>query len=544
MSSIAPAPRSVSGHIYGILLVAGLALIFFTFWSGLVEMERVWAEPEYSYAYLIPFLSVYVLLLRLPVLNATVISESWLGVLVMAVGLLAYVFGELSALYIIVQYAFLLTVWGFVHSVIGLRGVRVIWAALLFLIFLVPLPRFLQFSLSSGLQFVSSELGAGFLELVGVTVFLEGNVIDLGTYKLQVVEACSGLRYLFPLMSFGFLCAVLFRGPIWQRWLIFLSSVPISVVMNSFRIAVTGMLVSRFGTEAADGFLHYFEGWVIFAACLLLMFAEMAALAALGGRRLDDIFNLDLPRVEDFRGLGGTRTVGRPLVFAAAILVAGTLATVSVSDREEIIPAGVSLRTFPLTIGDWYGQERTISDLELDNLKLTDYTMVSYQNPTDPGLIELYVAYYESQRKGTSAHSPRACLPGSGWVFDEFGQANIPDIMPDGGPLAVNRVLVSMGERRLLVYYWFMQRGRTVTNEYMVKWYIFWDSITKHRTDGAMVRVVAPIADVSEVPAAEARVGEFLKKAYPALYYHIPQVDAVAVSASRTDLLNPAPTGR
>jgi len=541
MSTDAAMMRPVPTSTYGLLVLISVALIFFTFWSGLVEMERVWAEPEYSYAYLIPFLSLYVLLVRLPELRSADTRESWLGVAVMAVGLLAYVFGELSSLYIIVQYGFLLAVWGLVLTLIGVGGVRLIWAALIFLIFLVPLPRFLQFSLSSGLQLISSEMGTAILRAMGVAVFLEGNVIDLGIYKLQVVEACSGLRYLFPLMSFGFLCAVLYRGPGWQRWLIFLSSIPISVFMNSFRIAVTGVLVNRFGTEAAEGFLHYFEGWVIFAACLFLMFVLMSVLAKVRGKKLDDIFQLDLPAAKDFQGWLSRPTIGAPLTAGLVLLVAGAVASVGLPNREEIIPARESLRNFPLVLGDWRGEERTIGEQELDILKLTEYAMIAYQNATHPAPVELYVAYYESQRKGTSAHSPRACLPGSGWVFEEFGQKQIPGIKPDGSLLDVNRVLVSMGEQRLLVYYFFMQRGRIVTNEYLVKWYIFWDSLTKGRTDGALVRFVAPVTDVADVPASEKRLIEFLAKAYPSLYYYLPQADVVPATPSMADMLVPAP---
>jgi len=541
MSTDAAMMRPVPTSTYGLLVLISVALIFFTFWSGLVEMERVWAEPEYSYAYLIPFLSLYVLLVRLPELRNADTRESWLGVAVMAVGLLAYVFGELSSLYIIVQYGFLLAVWGLVLTLIGVGGVRLIWAALIFLIFLVPLPRFLQFSLSSGLQLISSEMGTAILRAMGVAVFLEGNVIDLGIYKLQVVEACSGLRYLFPLMSFGFLCAVLYRGPGWQRWLIFLSSIPISVFMNSFRIAVTGVLVNRFGTEAAEGFLHYFEGWVIFAACLFLMFVLMSVLAKVRGKKLDDIFQLDLPAAKDFQGWLSRPTIGAPLTAGLVLLVAGAVASVGLPNREEIIPARESLRNFPLVLGDWRGEERTIGEQELDILKLTEYAMIAYQNATHPAPVELYVAYYESQRKGTSAHSPRACLPGSGWVFEEFGQKQIPGIKPDGSLLDVNRVLVSMGEQRLLVYYFFMQRGRIVTNEYLVKWYIFWDSLTKGRTDGALVRFVAPVTDVADVPASEKRLIEFLAKAYPSLYYYLPQADVVPATPSMADMLVPAP---
>ncbi|MEJ1746588.1 EpsI family protein, partial [Escherichia coli] len=85
--------------------------------------------------------------------------------------------------------------------------------------------------------------------------------------------------------------------------------------------------------------------------------------------------------------------------------------------------------------------------------------------------VELYVAYYDSQRKGASVHSPKACLPGGGWQMDEFGQHTVADAGPDGAPLQVNRALISKGDTRALVYYWFMQRGRYLTSEYLVKWF-------------------------------------------------------------------------
>lgn len=518
---------SKSGWQFGLAFAAGWVLLFFIYRDGLKEMVRVWAEPEYSHAYLIPFLALYVLSTRLAALRAIPLEQSWLGVVTVVVGLMAYLFGELSALFIIVQYGFLVALWGLVLTAIGTRGTRVIWASLAFLVFLVPLPRFLQYSLSSGLQLVSSELGAAMLQAMGIVVFLEGNVIDLGNFSLQVVEACSGLRYLFPLMSFGFLCAMLFRGPVWQRWAIVLSSLPITVVMNSFRIAVTGVLVNRFGIEAAEGFLHFFEGWVIFIGCLLLMFLEMVLFAKLSGRRLDDVFDIHIPVASEFRGWFVDRSLGSPLTAAVVLLALGAAMSVALQDREEIIPPHVNLGTFPLVVGEWRGQEQAIGKPELALLKLTDYTAITYRNTTKPGVASLYVAYYDSQRKGTSAHSPRACLPGSGWVFEEFGQVDIPGIQPDGSPLSVNRVLISMGDSRQLVYYWFMQRGRIVTNEYMVKWYIFWDSITKSRTDGALVRLITPVGDITEVPESEERLRDFLRKVYPLLYYYIPQ-DAIA----------------
>ncbi|MFX8824946.1 archaeosortase/exosortase family protein, partial [Acinetobacter baumannii] len=85
----------------------------------------------------------------------------------------------------------------------------------------------------------------------GISVFVEGNVIDLGSYQLQVADACSGLRYLFPLMTIGLIVAYLYRGAMWKRVVLFLSSVPITILMNSFRVGMIGVLVDRWGTSMA-----------------------------------------------------------------------------------------------------------------------------------------------------------------------------------------------------------------------------------------------------------------------------------------------------
>ena len=144
------------------------------------------------------------------------------------------------------------------------------------------MPYFIDAVLSWRLQIISSELGVAFIRLFQIPVFLEGNVIDLGQYKLQVVEACSGLRYLYPLMSLGFLAAYFFQAPLWQRALVFLSTIPITILMNSLRIGVVGIMVDNFGPQDADGFLHMFEGWIIFLACAILLVGLMHLLARVG----------------------------------------------------------------------------------------------------------------------------------------------------------------------------------------------------------------------------------------------------------------------
>jgi EpsI family protein len=135
--------------------------------------------------------------------------------------------------------------------------------------------------------------------------------------------------------------------------------------------------------------------------------------------------------------------------------------------------------------------------------------------------VDLYVAWYASQRSGASIHSPRTCLPGGGWMIDELSLVDIQGAGPDDA-LIVNRALISFGEQRMLVYYWFDQRGRIVTNEYLAKWYIFRDSLMLNRTDGALVRVMTPVSDLTQIEAADQRLQDFIRVAAPRLRYFIP----------------------
>lgn len=527
-----------SGLRVGLFLLV-ILLVTALFWNSFVEMERLWQLPEYSHGYLIPFLAAYLFLIRSERLVETRPSPSWLGVAALVLAMAALLVGQLSALVVISQYAFLLTVWALALAFLGIRGVLTIWASLAMLIFLVPLPVLIQYKLSSGLQFISTDMSAFVLRGVGVPVFVEGNIIDMGVSKLQVVEACSGLRYLFPLMTFGFLCGYIYRGPNWHRWLIFVSTIPVTIIMNSIRIAVTGVLYNAYGVGAGDSFLHYFEGWVIFVGCLLILFALMILLAKLQRRKLDDVFDPQIPSMATLRSLPSAFHVQGAVLAIVPVLVLALLATIAVSGRDEISPERQSLTSFPLRLGEWEGREQEISREELDVLKLTDYVNANYVNSNE-GMANLYVAYYASQRQGATVHSPRACLPGGGWKIIGSKIVNLPGILPDGSDLPVNQLIISTGEDRQLVNYWFMQRGRNLTNEYAVKWFIFWDSLTRRRTDGALVRLVTPLPEQGGEEEAEERLTKLLQLAVPRLYYYIPQTDVVSASPSPADLLGSA----
>ena len=497
-----------------LLLVAALAIVGWLFFDSLNVMVTWWSErEEYSHGFLIPLIAAYLVWQRSDTLRELEFNGSWGGMLLAGVGLLLYLVGELATVYTVIQYAFVLFVLGLAWATLGTRAFRVIAVPLCLLFFMVPFPNFIYNNLSSHLQLLSSEIGVMVIRAFGIGVFLEGNVIDLGSYKLQVIEACNGLRYLFPLMTLGVIVAYFYHAALWKRVLIFVSTVPITILMNSFRIGVIGVMVEYWGQSMAEGFLHDFEGWAIFMVCFAILFLEMWLLMRISNdhRPLREVFGVD-PPIPAMAGVPFlTRPVSRPAVAVLVLTVLTLIPGLTLPQRIEVPPTRTNFTEFPVQMEQWKGRVGKLEAIYLEALKLTDYALVDYTN-ADGKLVNFYTAYYESQRKGQSAHSPKSCLPGGGWVMEQFGQMTINGVMVMGLPLQVNRVVIAQGGSRQLVYYWFQQRGRVITNEYLVKWYVFWDGLTKNRSDGALVRLVTPLREGEELAQADVLMRDFLAK--------------------------------
>ncbi|MCG7949039.1 MAG: VPLPA-CTERM-specific exosortase XrtD [Candidatus Thiodiazotropha taylori] len=509
--------------VWGLLGISVILLIY-GFWNGIIDMLDRWnSKEEYGYAYFLPFITTYLIWQRRDRLISTEFSPSWLGVCVVILAGFLFFMGEIATTFTLVQYALVLTVIGLAYSLMGWQAFTIVAGPLLLLLFIVPLPSFIYNNLSGKLQLISSELGVEVIRWFGISVFLEGNVIDLGDYKLQVVEACNGLRYLFPLVSLAFLAAYLYRVEFWKRAVIFISSIPITVLMNSFRIGVIGVLVDNWGQDQADGFLHYFEGWVVFMSCLVILLIEMALLAKIGApnRKLKDVFGLEMPKPLP----EGITFRVRPVTSVHyAILVSVSFIAVSsfyVKNQHQIMPDRQNFGTFPSQIGSWQGDEDVIEEKYLKSLNLDDYIIGDYANSLG-SLVNFYTAYYASQQAGSAAHSPRSCIPGGGWEIDEVKEIDLPGLHANGKPLKVNRLVIMRGESKKLVYYWFQQRGRVITNEWLVKWYLFLDGLTKHRTDGALVRLTTNISDGEEWGDGDKRLAEFAGEVVPLLEDYIP----------------------
>lgn len=501
-----------AGLVLFILLVAGSVPIF---WIGLVSLAQAWSTPEYSHGPIIPLVSLYLFLRELrnappPDLDVT---DRWPGVLVIVAALALAAFGNLTRIPDIVTYALIFWIGGVVLTVFGWkRGIRH-QLPVFHLVFMLPLPQFIYWKLTIFLQWVSSALGVWFVGLAGVSVYLEGNVIDLGVYKLQVAEACSGLRYLFPILSFSYLFAILYRGPLWHKIVLLLSAAPLTVLMNSVRIGVIGVLVDRYGIEQAEGFLHFFEGWVIFLICIAILFLMAVALQRLtpDPKPLSEAIDLDM---QGFAPILGRIFGIRP----SAALAAAALVTIAVSaawaaQGNQAVP-DIERRpfaVFPRQIGEWSGTSSRL-DAEIEEvLGADDYLQANYLSTAGSGeLVNLFVAFYNKQTEGSGIHSPEVCLPVGGWEVFSLEPYRVDMSGTGYGAFDVNRAVIQKGLSKQVVYYWFEQRGKRMTNDFKAKASVLYDSLTMGRSDGALVRYVTPIRAGETEADADARLQEFM----------------------------------
>ena len=506
-----------------LLLLAGSVPIF---WIGITSLVKAWGTPEYSHGPLIPLISLYLFLreLRRAPLPGPDAPLRWPGLVVVAFALGVATLGNVARIPDIVTYAMILWVAGVVLVLFGWqRGIRH-QLPVLHLVFMLPLPQFIYWKLTVLLQGYSSELGVWFVSLAGVSVYLEGNVIDLGVYKLQVAEACSGLRYLFPILSFSYLFSILYRGPLWHKAVLLLSAAPLTVLMNSVRIGVIGILVDRYGIAQAEGFLHFFEGWVIFLACISILFGMAVALQRLTPHPLPlsqaidldtDGFGPILARVFAIRGTTA-------LALTAALTLAVSLAWVTQRPPETVAIARDPFALFPRQIGDWSGSTALL-DVDIERvLAASDYLNATYAAPGEGGAVNMFVAFYDRQTDGTGIHSPEVCLPVGGWEIFSLEPHAVDFTAAGYGVFEVNRAVIQKGLSKQLVYYWFEQRGQRMVNDFRAKLSVVYDGLTMGRTDGALVRYVTPIWEGESEADAEARLVRFIGQSLPPLPRFVP----------------------
>jgi exosortase len=264
--------------VWGWLLIATLAfLVYRQVLAGLVWTW--WSDPDFSHGFLVPVFAAYLVWVKRNSIQNKDVALSWSGVSVVALGLVVLILGVYGASVFLARVSLVIVLAGLVQFLGGWSLVKELRFALLVLFLSIPLPAIIFNEIALPLQFLASKLASHLLTLFGVPVLREGNVIELATVRLEVAEACSGIRSLVALFTLAVFYGYFVEKSFMRRALLALSSIPIAIAANAVRIFGTGLGVQYWDPERALGFFHQFSGWAMFLVSLGCLFIVHRAMS-------------------------------------------------------------------------------------------------------------------------------------------------------------------------------------------------------------------------------------------------------------------------
>jgi len=497
-----------------------------------------WQIPDFSHGFLVPLFSAYLIWQKRKALHGTKIAPSWGGIAVMALGIVVLFLGVYGSELFLSRISLLILLAGLVLCFGGWQLLKELRFALLVLLLAIPLPAILFNQITFPLQILASKLASGLLPLFGVPVLREGNIIELPAMRLEVAEACSGIRSLMSLFTLSVFYGYFMEKSVWRRTLLVLASIPIAIAANAVRILGTGLCVQYWDPDKAMGFFHEFSGWVIFLISLVCLYCVQRAMSLFPARAKPQLLYPET-KVSSRRNQQGTATfvdfirlhllwfrskrrqdMKNLRFWTAVLLLAGTALLLHTRPNTDRNPPSERLSQLPAIIEGWTGNDQPIDQETRDVLGAGDFLSRIYTQGPRVSPISLFIGYFPTQRTGQTIHSPKHCLPGAGWTFESSDYVDLADAK--GKPHRVGEYIITNNDTRQFVIYWYQAHGRSEANEYMAKMYLVADAMRMNRTDGALIRVITPIGPQEDLPAAKKRAEAFTMQLAPLLPAFIP----------------------
>jgi exosortase D (VPLPA-CTERM-specific) len=503
----------------------GIAVLLVALYSRIVpDMVKEWYQDEnYSHGFLVPLITAYFLSTRWAELKVTRALPSKIGLLVLTIGLLQLVVAWLGSEYFTMRSSLIVLLVGLVISFFGITVVRKVSFPLAYLLFMVPIPYIIYDAAAFPLKLFVTRVSVATLKLSGISVLREGNIIMFPSTTLEVADACSGIRSLLSLLALAVAFAFFLQMAPWKRWLLICSAVPIAVCTNALRVIVTGFLAQYWGAQAAQGFFHEFAGLVVFGMAMVLL-VGLGSLLARKSKCADAELEAVTTNVESESIVPPPEPVlmeessaGRPAWIPICLMM--VIVGLYLNLHQDIsVPMNTSFATFPSVVGAWHMTgESYLSDSVQKVLKATDTISRLYASD-DGKKVSIYIGYHGGGKESGEIHSPKHCLPGSGWYEVSSTRTRME---LNGETLNLVRAVYQNADSKELFLYWFQARNKSLNDEYSLKLAEITNSLLYRRRDASFIRISVPFESDQQIALA---TGErFIRDFYPTIRKFLPE---------------------
>ncbi|MCK5097874.1 MAG: exosortase/archaeosortase family protein [Desulfobacteraceae bacterium] len=255
-----------------------LILIFtFLYFHTILHLISEWSvDPNFSHGFLVPFIALYMVWHKKDVLSNIPIEPSNIGMFLIVFGMLTHVIGNIGAESFMMRTSMIVTICGIIIYFCGIKMFKAVLIPVAYLIIMVPIPAIIWNKIAFPLQLFAANLSSQIINVIGIPVFREGNILHLANISFEVVDACSGLRSLTALLALTGVFAYLAPLSNLKKWILFFSAIPIAVAVNIVRLTITALMATYISLDAANGFVHDMSGLVLFMVALLLVYMLFA----------------------------------------------------------------------------------------------------------------------------------------------------------------------------------------------------------------------------------------------------------------------------
>ena len=504
--------KSVSnGNIfYIVVLFLGLLILYH---HVIENLFIIWiSRDQYSYALLIPFISIYLLYEKRSIITRCYLKPDKRGLLIVLLGYGIFLLGSFSFHPFSSRISFFILLFGFVFFYGGFDYLKSLLFPFGILVLSIPLPSLLENTLLFKLRLISSALTEQILHLFGISVFRQGNIIDIGIMQFNVANACSGMSYLLPLLCLAIIIGYFFSKSFWIRLFLFISAIPITLVINVVRITATAIIADYWTREIATGFMHAFSGWLLFMLGFVILFIETKILTRFFKQKpnltLRSKSTQKIERKYVNKSIGPLPIIVTVCLFA--IFIGGYYA---IASKKANFPVP-NLSDLPRVI-DGYKGKIVPEDQGIKAFSsVTDsITCVYTKNEADP--IVAYIGYYRTTPKLKGfIHTPEVCLESTGWKVKEINNYKLR-VADNSSMINCRLVFSERPSIKQVLVYWYQIGDFATGHERLAHLYTGYDAIFGNYNDAIKIMISKDYIHASEREKSFQELVAFTQKFYP-----------------------------